>query len=136
MVGHARGYSMDPAVLAVVRTAQAGTPLLTAWRKADKPCSRSNIFKAFRSVEPPPPPKPRQSRKAGLPQPAAPPKSPKPPFKLTTKQSEQVRQQKEEHWRAYVAVHRTATVEHSSSITTGKTLVLGRQVAFVLWTRL
>ena len=136
MVGHARGYSMDPAVFAVVRTAQAGTPLLTAWKNANKPCSRGNIFKAFKSVEPPPPPKPRQSRKAGLPQPAAPPKSPKPPFKLTTKQSEQVRQQKEEHWRAYVAVHRTATVEHSSSITTGKTLVQGRQVAFVLWTRL
>jgi hypothetical protein len=128
MVGHARGYSMDPAVLAVVRAAQAGTPLLTAWRDANKPCSRSNIFKAFGSVEPPPPPKPRQSRKAGLPQPAAPPpKSPKPSFKLTTKQSEQLRQKKEEHWRAYVAQHCKATVEHSHSMTTGKTLVEGHR---------
>ena len=38
-----------------------------------------------------------------------------------------VRQQKEEHWHAYVAEHRKATVEHSNSMTTGKTLVEGHR---------
>ena len=53
--------------------------------------------------------------------------SPKPPFKLNSKQVEKVREQKREHWDGFVAAHRAATLEYNNSLTTGKTLIIGHR---------
>jgi hypothetical protein len=131
MMKGARGPETNPAVLEVIQAAQAGTPLLTAWQDAGKPCSRSNIYRAFKSVdarmEAQPSPKPRVSRASEplLPVPLS--KPAKLPYKLTCKQSEQMRVQKAEHWVAFVAAHRKATVAYSHSQATDKTLVRGHR---------
>jgi len=127
MMRGARGPATNPAVFAVVQAARAGTPLLTAWEDAGKPCSRSNIYKAFNTVGArTPEPKPRAKRASELQQ-AVPPSKPKLPYRLSCKQKEQVQEKKVEHWDAYVAAHRQATVEYSNSKATGKTLVHGHR---------
>ena len=125
MMKGARGPDMNQAVLAVVQAAQAGTPLMTAWKDADKPCSRANIYKAFKSVDArtvvPAPPKPRAPRASAAPVPEVRKKPPKPAFILNPKQAERARQQKADQWSAFVAAHREATVEYAKSVSTGKT---------------
>ena len=112
---------INPAVFAVVQTARAGTPLLSAWEDAGKPCSRSNIYKAFNAVDARTlQPKPRASHASEplLPVPSS--KPAKLPFKLTSTQKEQVQNQKADHWDAYVAAHRKATVEYYNSKATSR----------------
>ena len=75
----ATGPEMNPKVLEVIRQAQAGTPLVTAWKDAGKPCCRSNIFRAFKVVAErtpePAPPKARAKRYEVAPLPTPPAKS-------------------------------------------------------------
>ena len=128
MLRGARGPETNPAVLAVVQAARAGIPLLTAWEDAGKPCSRSNIYKAFNTVDArTPQPKPRAKRASEPLLPVPPSKPGKLPFKLSCKQAEQMRGQKADHWDAFVAAHRKATVEYYDSKATGKTLVEGHR---------
>jgi hypothetical protein len=128
MLRGARGPETNPAVLAVVQAARAGIPLLTAWEDAGQPCSRSNIYKAFNTVDArTPQPKPRAKRASEPLLPVPPSKPGKLPFKLSCKQAEQMRGQKADHWDAFVAAHRKATVEYYDSKATGKTLVEGHR---------
>ena len=50
MTGAKRGVDMDPKVLAVLKKAKRGTPLMKAWADAGYPGSKSNIYKAWKSL--------------------------------------------------------------------------------------